>query len=81
MKDLRDDIVHEYETDDLRSVFRQTLDATPELFRLAEKTQESAWASIPPNRGEHSFPGDRGVLALELFDLAAQGIHHVHQGA
>jgi uncharacterized protein YutE (UPF0331/DUF86 family) len=36
---LRNDIVHEYETDDLRSVFRQTLDATPELFRLAEKTE------------------------------------------
>jgi len=39
LKDLRNDIVHEYETDDLRSVFRQTLDATPELFDLAEKTE------------------------------------------
>lgn len=37
LKDLRNDIVHEYETDDLRSVFRQTLDATPELFDMAEK--------------------------------------------
>ena len=36
LKDLRNDIVHEYETDDLRSLFRQTLDATPELFTLAE---------------------------------------------
>ena len=39
LKDLRNDIVHEYETDDLRSVFRQTLIATPELFRLVEKTE------------------------------------------
>jgi uncharacterized protein YutE (UPF0331/DUF86 family) len=39
LKDLRNDIVHEYETDDLRSVFRQTLDATPQLFDLAEKIE------------------------------------------
>jgi uncharacterized protein YutE (UPF0331/DUF86 family) len=39
LKDLRNDIVHEYETDDLRSVFQQTLDATPELFDLAAKTE------------------------------------------
>jgi len=39
LKDLRNDIVHEYETDDLRSVFQQTLDAAPELFDLAEKTE------------------------------------------
>jgi uncharacterized protein YutE (UPF0331/DUF86 family) len=40
LKDLRNDIVHEYETDDLRSLFRQTLDATPELFDLAEKIDQ-----------------------------------------
>jgi uncharacterized protein YutE (UPF0331/DUF86 family) len=39
LKDLRNDIVHEYETDDLRSLFRQTLDATPELFSIAEKIE------------------------------------------
>jgi uncharacterized protein YutE (UPF0331/DUF86 family) len=39
LKDLRNDIVHEYETDDLKSVFRQTLDATPELFDIAEKIE------------------------------------------
>jgi uncharacterized protein YutE (UPF0331/DUF86 family) len=38
LKGLRNDIVHEYETDDLRSLFRQTLDAVPEVFALAEKT-------------------------------------------
>jgi uncharacterized protein YutE (UPF0331/DUF86 family) len=40
LKDLRNDIVHEYETDDLRSLFKQTLDAVPELFSIAEKTRE-----------------------------------------
>ena len=39
LKDLRNDIVHEYETDDLRSLFRQTLDATPELFTISEKIE------------------------------------------
>ena len=39
LKDLRNDIVHEYETDDLRSLFQQTLDATPELFAIAEKIE------------------------------------------
>jgi uncharacterized protein YutE (UPF0331/DUF86 family) len=39
LKDLRNDIVHEYETDDLQSVFRQTLDSTPELFTIAEKIE------------------------------------------
>jgi uncharacterized protein YutE (UPF0331/DUF86 family) len=39
LKGLRNDIVHEYETDDLRSLFRQTLDAVPELFAIAEKTR------------------------------------------
>ena len=40
LKDLRNDIVHEYETDDLRSLFQQTLDATPELFAIAEKIEQ-----------------------------------------
>jgi uncharacterized protein YutE (UPF0331/DUF86 family) len=39
LKDLRNDIVHEYETDDLRPLFQQTLDATPELFDIAEKIE------------------------------------------
>jgi uncharacterized protein YutE (UPF0331/DUF86 family) len=39
LKDLRNDIVHEYETDDLRSLFQQTLNATPELFGIAEQTE------------------------------------------
>ena len=39
LKGLRNDIVHEYETDDLRSLFRQTMDAVPELFSIAEKTR------------------------------------------
>ncbi len=39
LKDLRNDIVHEYETEDLRSLFGQTLDATPELFAIAEKVE------------------------------------------
>lgn len=39
LKDLRNDIVHEYETDDLQSVFGQTLDATQELFDIAERIE------------------------------------------
>jgi hypothetical protein len=36
LKDLRNAIVHEYETDDLRSLFREVLAATPRVFqRLA----------------------------------------------
>ena len=37
LKQLRNDIVHEYETDDLQHLFSQTLEATPELFLMAEK--------------------------------------------
>jgi uncharacterized protein YutE (UPF0331/DUF86 family) len=40
LKDLRNDIVHEYETDDLRSLFHQTLASTPELFGIAEKIEQ-----------------------------------------
>jgi uncharacterized protein YutE (UPF0331/DUF86 family) len=39
LKDLRNDIVHEYETDDLRSLFQHTLDSTPELFGIAEEVE------------------------------------------
>ncbi len=39
LKDLRNDIVHEYETDDLRSLFRQTLEAVPELLALADSVE------------------------------------------
>jgi uncharacterized protein YutE (UPF0331/DUF86 family) len=39
LKDLRNDIVHEYETDDLRSLFAKVLELTPEVFSLAEKTE------------------------------------------
>jgi uncharacterized protein YutE (UPF0331/DUF86 family) len=39
LKDLRNDIVHEYETDDLRSLFENTLEATPELFEISERVE------------------------------------------
>jgi len=39
LMDLRNDIVHEYETDDLQSLFRQTLEATPDLFAIVEKVE------------------------------------------
>jgi uncharacterized protein YutE (UPF0331/DUF86 family) len=39
LKDLRNDIVHEYETDDLKSLFQTTLDATPALFAIAESVE------------------------------------------
>lgn len=34
-KDLRNDIAHEYKTDDLAELFSDVLQATPELLRLA----------------------------------------------
>ena len=37
LKQLRNDIVHEYETDDLQRLFSQALEATPELFTMAER--------------------------------------------
>jgi uncharacterized protein YutE (UPF0331/DUF86 family) len=40
LKDLRNDIVHEYETDDLPALFLQTLEAIPELFAIAERTEK-----------------------------------------
>lgn len=39
LKELRNEIVHEYETDDLRSLFREALQATPKLFALADKIE------------------------------------------
>ncbi len=38
LRDLRNDIVHEYETDDLRNLFKETLEAAPEVLRLVERT-------------------------------------------
>jgi len=40
LKDLRNDIVHEYETDDLPALFQQTLDAVPELFLIAANIEK-----------------------------------------
>lgn len=39
LKQLRNDIVHEYETDDLQDLFSQALEAAPELFVIAEKVE------------------------------------------
>lgn len=39
LKDLRNEIVHEYETDDLRALFSQTLESAPELFTIVEKVE------------------------------------------
>ena len=36
----RNDIVNEYETDDLPALFLQTLEAIPELFAIAEGTEK-----------------------------------------
>jgi hypothetical protein len=36
LKQLRNDIVHEYETDDLQKLFGQVLEGAPELFEAAE---------------------------------------------
>jgi uncharacterized protein YutE (UPF0331/DUF86 family) len=48
LKDLRNDIVHEYETDDLQSLFQQTLDATPELFGIAEEIERYCKRFVEP---------------------------------
>jgi uncharacterized protein YutE (UPF0331/DUF86 family) len=37
LKQLRNDIVHEYETDDLKDLFGQALEGAPELFAMAER--------------------------------------------
>ncbi|WP_010257084.1 HepT-like ribonuclease domain-containing protein [Treponema primitia] len=38
LKDLRNEIAHEYETEDLSKLFALVLDATPRLFVLADRT-------------------------------------------
>jgi hypothetical protein len=40
LKDLRNDIVHECESDDLRPLFKQTLDAVPELFKITDAVEK-----------------------------------------
>jgi len=37
LKELRNEIAHEYETDDLRSIFGAVLEAVPKLFSTADK--------------------------------------------
>lgn len=37
LKDLRNEIAHEYETDDLSGLFAAVLKAVPELLGLADK--------------------------------------------
>ena len=37
LKDLRNDIAHEYETEDLKGLFEAVLRATPEIFATAER--------------------------------------------
>jgi hypothetical protein len=38
LKDLRNEIAHEYETEDIRTLFTQVLESTPLLFELADRT-------------------------------------------
>ena len=40
LKDIRNDIVHQYDTDDLRSLFRATLEAAPEVFAMVGKVEQ-----------------------------------------
>lgn len=40
LKDLRNDIVREYEIEDLKVLFRQTLEAVPELFEVGERIDQ-----------------------------------------
>jgi uncharacterized protein YutE (UPF0331/DUF86 family) len=37
LKDLRNEIVHEYEIEDLKALFRQTLESVPELFEFSDR--------------------------------------------
>lgn len=39
LKDLRNEIAHEYEADDLQGIFSAVLGAVPELFGIAERIQ------------------------------------------
>jgi hypothetical protein len=38
LKDIRNEIAHEYETEDIRTLFAQVLEATSLLFEIADKT-------------------------------------------
>jgi hypothetical protein len=38
LKDLRNEVIHEYETEDIRTLFSSVLESTPRLFELADKT-------------------------------------------
>jgi hypothetical protein len=38
LKDLRNEIAHEYETEDIMALFAQAFKAVPLLFQIAEKT-------------------------------------------
>lgn len=40
LKDLRNDIAHEYLTEDLAELFEEVLDTTPELLSLAERVSQ-----------------------------------------
>lgn len=40
LRDLRNEIVHEYGTDDLKGLFKETLEHVPEVLRLAERTAQ-----------------------------------------
>jgi uncharacterized protein YutE (UPF0331/DUF86 family) len=38
LKDLRNEIAHEYETEDIKSLFSLVLASTPQLLEIADKT-------------------------------------------
>jgi hypothetical protein len=38
LKDLRNEIAHEYETEDIRTLFTQVLESASRLFEIADKT-------------------------------------------
>jgi uncharacterized protein YutE (UPF0331/DUF86 family) len=40
LRDLRNEIVHEYQTDDLKGLFKETLECVPEVLGLAERTAQ-----------------------------------------
>jgi uncharacterized protein YutE (UPF0331/DUF86 family) len=40
LKDLRNDIAHEYLTEDLTDLFEEVLETTPQLLSLAERVQQ-----------------------------------------
>ena len=52
LKDLRNEIAHEYETDDLRSLFSAVLESVPELVAIASRIEEycSRYISTSPEK-------------------------------